>query len=78
MSFKNFPMVSKVVFGRGSFTQLGEIMAPMRLNERAPFIYLVDDVFENNSVLIAKIPLLYNDHIIYISNYRSTLRMIND
>ena len=67
MSFKNFPMVSKVVFGRGSFTQLGEIMAPMRLNERAPFIYLVDDVFENNSVLIAKIPLLYNDHIIYIS-----------
>ena len=26
MSFKNFPMVSKVVFGRGSFTQLGEIL----------------------------------------------------
>ena len=67
MSFKNFPMVSKVVFGRGSFTQLGEIMAPMRLNERAPFIFLVDDVFENNSALIAKIPLLYSDQIIYIS-----------
>ena len=30
MSFKNFPMVSKVVFGRGSFTQLGEILAPER------------------------------------------------
>ena len=60
-------MVSKVVFGRGSFTQLGEIMAPMRLNEHAPFIYLVDDVFENNSALIAKIPLLYSDQIIYIS-----------
>tara|TARA_B110000967_G_scaffold91799_1_gene94375 strand:- start:8758 stop:9843 length:1086 start_codon:yes stop_codon:yes gene_type:complete len=67
MSFKNFPMVSKVVFGRGSFTQLGEIMAPMRLNERAPFIFLVDDVFENNSPMIAKIPLLYSDHIIFIS-----------
>ncbi|MDC0628836.1 iron-containing alcohol dehydrogenase family protein [Flavobacteriaceae bacterium] len=68
MSFKNFPMVSKVVFGRGSFTQLGEIIAPMRLNERAPFIFLVDDVFENNASLLAKIPLLYNDQIIFISS----------
>ena len=61
MSFKNFPMVSKVVFGRGSFTQLSEIIEPMRLNERAPFIFLVDDIFENDTVLIGKIPLLYND-----------------
>ena len=57
MNFKNFPMVSKVVFGRGSFTQLGEIITPMRKNESAPFIFLVDDVFENNSSLIEKIPL---------------------
>ena len=34
-------MVAKVVFGRGSFNQLGEIIAPMRKNERAPFIFLV-------------------------------------
>ena len=67
MSFKNFPMVSKVVFGRGSFNQLGEIISPMRLNERAPFIFLVDDVFENNTTLLAKIPLLYDDQIIFIS-----------
>ena len=68
MSFKNFPMVSKVVFGRGSFTQLGEILAPERLNESAPFIFLVDDVFEHNASLIAKIPLLYKDQIIFISS----------
>ena len=67
MNFKNFPMVSKVVFGRGSFTQLVEILNPMRQNESAPFIFLVDDVFENNSSLISKIPLLYNDQIIFIS-----------
>ncbi len=46
MSFKNSPMVAKVVFGRGSFNQLGEIITPMRKNERAPFIVLVGDVFE--------------------------------
>ena len=61
-------MVSRVVFGRGSFTQLGEIITPMRLNERAPFIFLVDDVFENNTTLLAKIPLLYEDQIIFISH----------
>lgn len=67
MSFKNFPMVSKVVFGRGSFNQLGEIIAPLRKNENAPFIFLVDDVFENDSSFILKIPLLYADRIIFIS-----------
>lgn len=67
MSFKNFPMVSKVVFGRGSFNQLGEILAPLRMNENAPFIFLVDDVFENDSSFVFKIPLLYADRIIFIS-----------
>ena len=67
MSFKNFPMVSKVVFGRCSFNQLGEILAPLRKNENAPFIFLVDDVFENDSSFVSKIPLLYADRIIFIS-----------
>ena len=61
MSFKNFPMVSKVVFGRGSFTQLGEIITPMRLqlNEHHS-LFLMDDVFENKlNFNLAKIPLLY-------------------
>ena len=68
MNFKNFPMVSKVVFGRGSFTQLVEIISPKRQSESAPFIFLVDAVFENNSSLISKIPLLYKDQIIFISS----------
>ena len=67
MSFKNFPMVSKVVFGRGSFNQMNEIIAPKRQNERAPFIYFIDDVFENNTTLISRISLLYEDYIIFIS-----------
>ncbi|MEZ4856125.1 MAG: hypothetical protein R2812_06575 [Gelidibacter sp.] len=38
MSYKNYPMVSRVVFGRGSFNQLN-IIAPKRLNTEAPFIF---------------------------------------
>jgi 3-deoxy-alpha-D-manno-octulosonate 8-oxidase len=67
MSYKNFPMVSKVVFGRGSFNQLGDILSPKRLNVKAPFIYIVDDVFQGNSWLTSRIPLAYEDKIYYVS-----------
>ncbi|WP_435048075.1 iron-containing alcohol dehydrogenase family protein [Formosa sp. S-31] len=67
MQYKNFPMVSKVVFGRGSFDQLGDILEPKRINVNAPFIFLVDDVFEENAWLNTRIPLAYQDQIIFIS-----------
>lgn len=67
MRFKNFPMVPRVVFGRGSFNQLDEIISPKRKNTKAPFIFLVDDVFKGNSWLISRIPLAYSDKIYYIS-----------
>ena len=64
--FKNFPMVPRVVFGNGSFDQLGEILMPQRRHSEAPFIFLVDDVFEGKE-LSKRIPLIFNDEIIYIS-----------
>lgn len=67
MSYKNFPMVPRVVFGRGSFNQLSEIISPKRLNPDAPFIFLVDDVFKNNTWITSRIPLSYDDKIIFIS-----------
>ncbi|WP_223552007.1 iron-containing alcohol dehydrogenase family protein [Aestuariivivens sp. NBU2969] len=67
MNYKNFPMVPRVIFGRGSFNQLNEIISPIRLNMNAPFIYLIDDVFKSNSWLTSRISLSYDDRIIYIS-----------
>jgi len=67
MSFRNFPMVPRVVFGRGSFNQLGEILEPIRKGEHAPFIFLVDDVFKGQDSVVSRIPLKANDKIIYIS-----------
>jgi len=60
-------MVSKVIFGRGSFNQLEEILSPKRLNVKAPFIFFVDDVFRGNAWLTSRIPLSYDDKLIYIS-----------
>ena len=68
MSYKNFPMVPRVIFGRGSFNQLGDIISPKRLNINAPFIYLVDDVFKSNAWLTSRIPLSYDDKILFISS----------
>ncbi len=60
-------MVSRVVFGRGCFNQLGDILQPKRLNVKAPFIFLVDAVFKGNSWLTSRIPLAYDDQVFYIS-----------
>ncbi len=60
-------MVSRVVFGRGSFSQLEDIIAPKRLSVSAPFIFLVDDVFEKKATLSGRIPLAYDDRVIFIS-----------
>lgn len=64
---RNFPMVPRVVYGNGSFDQLGDILMPKRKNSEAPMIYLVDDVFEG-SELIKRIPCIFCDQIILISS----------
>ena len=60
-------MVPRVIFGRGSFNQLNEVLAPKRLSINAPFIYLIDDVFKNNTWLLSRISLSYEDRIIFVS-----------
>ena len=62
MSFRNFKMVSYVVFGRGSFNQLDEILTPHRKGD-APMIFLVDHYFEGKT-LLNRIPLRGNDKVV--------------
>jgi 3-deoxy-alpha-D-manno-octulosonate 8-oxidase len=64
MAFRNFKMVGYVVYGRGSFNQLDEILAPQRKGD-APFIFLVDHFFENKP-LAGRIPLRGKDKIIFV------------
>ncbi|MGI9546583.1 MAG: iron-containing alcohol dehydrogenase family protein [Flavobacteriaceae bacterium] len=66
VSYRNFPMVPRVVYGLGSFDQLSDILLPHRKNSDAPIIYLVDDVFEGGK-LEQRIPAIFNDLILYIN-----------
>lgn len=64
MQFRNFKMVGYVVYGRGSFNQLDEILAPQR-NGDAPMVFLVDHFFDNHA-LLQRIPLHKNDKLILV------------
>ena len=64
MKFRNFKMVDYVVYGRGSFNQLDEIIAPHRQGQ-APMIFLLDYFFESKP-LANRIPLRGKDKLIYI------------
>jgi 3-deoxy-alpha-D-manno-octulosonate 8-oxidase len=63
MKFRNFKMVGYVIYGRGCFDQLDEILAPHRKNN-APMIFLLDHFFQNKP-LAQRIPLRGNDEIIF-------------
>jgi 3-deoxy-alpha-D-manno-octulosonate 8-oxidase len=68
--FRNFKMVDYVVYGRGSFNQLDEILEPNRQND-APMVFLVDHFFEhgasagNSQPLVERVPLRGKDKLIF-------------
>jgi 3-deoxy-alpha-D-manno-octulosonate 8-oxidase len=62
--FRNFKMIGYVVYGRGSFNQLDEILSPQRKNDM-PMIFLVDHFFEGKE-LPNRVPLRGKDKIIYV------------
>jgi 3-deoxy-alpha-D-manno-octulosonate 8-oxidase len=61
MKFRNFKMVDYVVYGRGSFNQLDEILAPHRKGN-APMIFLLDHFFEDKP-LLSRLPVRGNDKV---------------
>ncbi len=63
MQFRNFKMVDYVVYGRGSFNQLAEIIAPRRKAGK-PMIFLLDHFFKGKP-LANRIPLEGNDELIF-------------
>jgi 3-deoxy-alpha-D-manno-octulosonate 8-oxidase len=65
MKFRNFKMVDYVVFGRGAFDQLDEILEPQRKGD-APMIFFVDHFFQDKPAFSARIPVKGKDKIVFI------------
>ena len=64
MQFRNFKMVDYVVYGRGSFNQVDEIIAPHRKGQ-FPMIFFLDHFFIGKP-LASRIPLRGKDKIVYV------------
>lgn len=63
MKFRNFKLVGYVIYGRGCFNQLDEILTPHRKSGQ-PMVFLVDHFFEGKE-LPNRLPLRDNDIILY-------------
>ncbi len=64
--FRNFKMVSHIVFGRGCFNQLQDILAEKRKRSDSFMVFLVDGVF-SESVLRDRLPLMKQDLLIWVN-----------
>ncbi len=65
MSHKNFKSIEKTVFGRGSFNQLDEIIAPKRIENNCYMLFIVDNFF-NGKDLEMRLPAKPEDTIFFI------------
>ncbi|MDY6903851.1 MAG: iron-containing alcohol dehydrogenase family protein [Thermodesulfobacteriota bacterium] len=62
--FRNFPMISSVVFGRGCFDQLAGILAEKR--SHTFMVFIVDDIFKDKA-LNNRIPMEDKDLRIFVN-----------
>lgn len=66
MSFKNFKTVPKMIFGRGSFTELDGVLAQERKADDDFVVFLVDDVHQDKP-LAGRVPVKAHDLLIYVN-----------
>ena len=66
MMFRNFKVVPQVIFGRGCFCQLDDILSEKRSGKDAFITFLVDDVFKENH-FVEKIPLQPQDLLLWVN-----------
>ncbi len=64
--FRNFKLVPNVIFGRGCFAQLDEIIEYRRATKDAWAVFVTDDVFKGKD-LEKKIPLKSNDMLLWVN-----------
>jgi 3-deoxy-alpha-D-manno-octulosonate 8-oxidase len=66
MMFRNFRMVSYIIFGRGSFNQLDDILSKYRKDEASVMVFCVDDVFKDKP-LRDRLPLKDPDILMWVN-----------
>ncbi len=64
--FRNFKVVPQIIFGRGAFNQLDDILAKKRNTDHDFIVFVTDDVFEKTEFK-QRIPLKSQDLLIWVN-----------
>ncbi|WP_448874094.1 iron-containing alcohol dehydrogenase family protein [Desulfobulbus propionicus] len=64
--YRNFKIVPNIIFGRGSFNQLGDILKVKRVTPDAFMVFVLDDVFKGRP-LEGRLPLETGDMLLLVN-----------
>ena len=64
--YRNFSIVPKIMFGRGAFNQIADILNERRSGEGAYMVFVIDDVF-TDAPLEARLPLENGDMLLRVN-----------
>ena len=64
--YRNFKIVPNIIFGRGSFNQLGDILAAKRVAPESYMVFVLDDVFKGRA-LESRLPLEKGDRVLLVN-----------
>ena len=63
--YRNFAIVPNIIFGRGSFNQLADVLKPKRVNPDSFMVFVLDDVFAGKP-LEGRLPLEQGDILLLV------------
>ncbi len=64
--YRNFSIVPNIIFGRGSFAQLGDVLAPKRVTQGAYIVFVIDDIFKGKPIE-STLPVEGNDMLLRVN-----------
>ena len=64
--YRNFSIVPNIIFGRGSFSQLDDILQAKRITKDSYMVFVLDDVFTGKT-LEGRIPLRGKDLLLHVN-----------
>jgi 3-deoxy-alpha-D-manno-octulosonate 8-oxidase len=64
--YRNFKIVPQIIFGRGSFNQLGDILREKRVTPESFMVFVLDDVFKGRE-LEKRLPLEQGDMLLHVN-----------
>lgn len=64
--YRNFSVVPKVMFGRGCFNQLDDVLKERRVTKKSYMVFVLDDIFQGKE-LEGRVPLRDNDYLLHVN-----------